>query len=178
MGGKKAGGGFMGIGGESGFLNTGLLSSGPKKIKGFDISPQALQYERDMLARQNAIATGEAPSISQMQFNANMDQANQQALALAASQRGASNPMLAFRQAQVGNQQASLEAAQQAAILAEQERRQAEQMIAATVAGQRGVAFNQAQANMSATQNNQQMQANFLASLGNSASSAAAGGKK
>lgn len=166
MGGKNAGGGFMGIGGKSGFLNTGLFSSGPQKVSGFDVSPQGLQYEQQMLNRQNAIASGQAPTYSQMAFNANMDQANQQAMALAASQRGASNPALAFRQAQIGNQQNTLDASQQAAIMAEQEKRQADQMIAAQIASQRGVAIQQATANQSATLDNQKNQLNAVSGIG------------
>lgn len=176
MGGKKAGGGFLGIGGQSGFLNTGLLGSGPQKIKGFSMSPAMMKAEQDMIARQNAIASGQGPSIAKMQMGQNIDQANQQALAMAASQRGASNPMLAFRQAQIGNQQMGLEGAQQAAILAEQERRQAEQLIAAQAAAQRGVAFQQANANMGALQNSQDRNAQAIASIAGSAAKASSGG--
>lgn len=175
MGGKNAGGGFLGIGGQSGFLNTGLFSSGPQKIKGFDMSPQTMMAEQQMIDRQNAIASGQAPSYSQMAFNANMDQANQQAMALAASQRGASNPALAFRQAQIGNQQNSLEASQQAAIMAEQERRQADQLIAAQAAAQRGVAFNQASSNVSNTLQSQKTQADMISGLGQAGAKAAQG---
>lgn len=169
MGGKKAGGGFLGIGGESGFLNTGLLGSGPKKIKGFEMSGPLRQAEDDMIARQNAIASGQGKSISQMQFDRNIDQSNQQALALAASQRGASNPMLAFRNAQMLNQQNTMEGAQQGAILAEQERRQAEQLIAAQAASQRGVAFNQATTNQGAKLQGQAQNAQAIAGLGGTA---------
>lgn len=149
MGGKKAGGGFLGIGGESGFLNTGLFGTG-QKMSGFEMSKPLQGYEKAMLARQNAIATGQAPSIAQMALNQNVDQTNRAAMAMAASQRGASNPMLAFRQAQIAGQDANLQAAQEGAMLAEQERRQADQMIAASAAAQRGVAFNQATTNLNA----------------------------
>lgn len=183
MGGKGSGtlgiggkSGFLGAGTSSGLLGTGILGSGPQKIKGFDISPGMAQAEQDMIARQNAIASGQGPSIAQQQFNANMDQANRQALALAASQRGASNPALAFRNAQVLNQQNTLEGSQQAAILAEQERRQAEQLIAAQAAAQRGVAFQQANSNLNSTLANQNTQANFFAGLGSAAMGAAGGG--
>lgn len=177
MGGKKAGGGFLGIGGQSGFLNTGIFSSGPQKVKGFEMNPQVASAERDMIARQNAIASGHGPSIAQMQLNQGMDQNQRAALAMAASQRGASNPALSFRQAQIGGQQAQLESAQQAAILAEQERRQAEQLIAAQAAAQRGVAFNQAQTNMDATLRNQQQQAQAISGLGQAAVAGATKGK-
>ena len=176
MGGKKSGGGFMGIGGESGFLNTGLFSSGLQKIKGFSMDQGLRQAEIDMINRQNAIASGKAPSIAQMQMNQAVDQNMNAALAMAASQRGASNPMLAFRQAQMGNQQMNLEAAQQSAILAEQERRRAEELIAAQAAAQRGVAFNQASANMNAKLQNQKMQADAIAAIGGTAAKASGSG--
>lgn len=153
--------------------------SGPKKLGDggrFAVDPRTLKYEQEMLARQSGIASGAGPSIAQMQFNQNMDQNSHAAMALAASQRGASNPMLAFRQAQIGNQQAGLEGAQQAAILAEQERRQAEQMIAAQAAAQRGIALNAANANMQSdlAYRNQNMQ--LLAGVGGTAAKAFAGG--
>lgn len=172
MGGKKAGGGFLGVGGKSGFLNTGLFSSGPQKIKGFEMSPQSAQYEQEMMARQNAIASGQAPSYSQMMFNKAQDQNTRNALAMAASQRGMSNPALAFRQAQMASQQANLQGAQDAAIMAEQERRQADQMVASQVNAQRGVAFNQANTNLNSTMQNQQNQLNAISSVGQGAAKA------
>lgn len=176
MGGKKAGGGFMGIGGKSGFLNTGLFGTGPEAISGFEMTPEMMKYEKAMLERQNAIASGQAPSIAQMQMNQGVDQSQRAALAFAASQRGASNPALGFRQAQIGNQQAQLEGAQQAAILAEQERRQAEQLIAAQAAAQRGVAFNQASTNIGSKQAHQSAQLGAIVGIGQSAAKASAGG--
>lgn len=174
MGGKNAGGGFLGIGGESGFLNTGLFGTGQKLKSSFDVSPQALQYEKQMLDRQNAIASGQAPSYAQMAMNQNMDATGRQAAAMAASQRGASNPMLAFRQAQMGNQQAQLEGAQQAALMAEQEKRQADQMIAAQVASQRGVALNADQANLNAKMQGQKNNTDAIVGMGQTAGKMAA----
>jgi hypothetical protein len=171
MGGKKAGGGFLGVGGQSGFLNTGLFSSGPQKLKGFDMSQDAKLGESEAIARQRDIASGKAPSISQMMFNQNLDQGSRQAMALAASQRGASNPMLAFRQAQLANQQNNLEGAQQGAILAEQERRAADQFLQQTAAAQRGVALNAAQANMQSTLQNQSNQLGAISGVGQSMAS-------
>lgn len=177
MGGKKAGGGFLGIGGQAGFLNTGILSSGPQKIKGYEMTAQAKNAEAEMIARQNAIASGQAPGYAGMFMGQANDAASRQALALAASQRGASNPALAFRQAQIGNQQMGLENAQQAALLDQQQRMQADQIIAAQAAAQRGVGLQQAQTNLGAYQGNQKMNADFIASLGGSAMKASGGGK-
>ncbi len=145
-------------------------------MKGFDLNPETMKYEQAMLARQNAIASGQGPSIAQMQFGQNMDQVQRQALAMAASQRGASNPALAFRQAQIGNQQAQLEGAQQSAILAEQERRKAEELIAAQAAAARGVEFNQASANLGAKTGSQQAQLGAIVGIGNAGAKAASSG--
>jgi hypothetical protein len=178
MGGKKAGGGFLGIGGESGFLNTGILGSGPKKIKGFEINEQNKAYEQAAMDRQAAIAAGTAPSIAQMQLNQANQQATQQALAMAASQRGASNPALAFRQAQIGNQQMGLENAQAGAIMAEQERRAADQFIAQQVSAQRGLAFNQDAQNLENRLKAQKQNADSLVAIGGTAAKASGGGGK
>jgi hypothetical protein len=177
MGGKKAGGGFLGIGGQAGLLGTGILGSGPAKIKGFEVSPQGLAAEKAAMDRQSAIASGMAPSIAQMQLNQANNQATQQALAMAASQRGASNPALAFRQAQIGNQQMGLENAQAGAIMAEQERRAADQFIAQQVNAQRGVAFKQDAANMQNKLAAQKANAESLIAIGGTAAKASGGGK-
>lgn len=176
MGGKKAGGGFLGIGGESGFLNTGVLGSGPKKIKGFSMSGEAVSGENEALARQRQIASGQAPSIANMQFQQNLDEVNRQAQSLAASQRGSSNPALAFRQAQISSQQAGLEGSQQGAILAEQERRMADEFIARQAAAQRGVAFQQQTQNIANQLQSQKQNAEAVANLASSAAKAGAGG--
>ena len=178
MGGKKAGGGFLGVGGQSGFLNTGLFSSGPQKIKGFSMTPEARQAESEAIQRQRAIASGQAPSIANMQLQQNLEQVGRQAQSLAASQRGSSNPALAFRQAQLAQQQAGMEGAQQGAILAEQERRIADEFLARQAAAQRGVALQQSTANLQAQQQNQATQAGFLGSLGASAATLGSGGEK
>lgn len=173
MGGKKAGGGFLGIGGQSGFLNTGLLGSGPEKIKGFSVSQDAAAGENEALARQRAIASGQSPSIAQMQLNQNLDQVARQAQSMAASQRGSSNPALAFRQAQISSQQAGLEGAQQGAILAEQERRMADEFLARQAATQRGLAFQQQSQNLA---NQLQFQKQNAETVGNIAAASAKAG--
>jgi hypothetical protein len=178
MGGKKAGGGFLGVGGESGFLNTGLFSSGPQKVKGFEMSPALQKYENDMLLHQNAISNGQAPSIARMAIRKNIEHANNAALAMAASQRGSSNPALAFRQAQIMGQEAQLQGAQEGAMMVEAEKRQADQMIAAQAAAHRGVALNQETTNLNAKMQGQQNNLNAIVGIGNTAAKAATGGGK
>lgn len=139
------------MGGKNSFWRKpgGTTFSTPK-MKGFELSPEMVQHEKAMLDRQAAIASGAAPSIAQMQMNRNVDQTNRAALAMASSQRGASNPALAFRQAQIMGQEAQMQGAQEGAMMAEQERRQADQMIAQQAAAQRGVALQQSMANQQA----------------------------
>lgn len=167
-------GGFLGAGAESGFLNTGLFSSGPKKIKGFEMSQALKTAEQDMINRQAAIASGNAPSIAQMSFDKYLQDTQKAAMSMAASQRGASNPALAFRTAQLANQESQLQGAQQGAIMAEEERRQADQMIGAQAASQRGVALDQSKTNISNKLASQKQQADFL---GNAGAAAAASDK-
>lgn len=146
---------------------------GAKKIKAPGMSDEAYMGETEAIQRQRAIANGEAPSISQITMNRNIDQINNQALAMAASQRGASNPALAFRQAQIGNQQAGLQAAQEGAILGEQERRTADDFLARQAAAQRGVALSVQQANQQAALQQRQQNMGLLSGIGTVAASMA-----
>jgi hypothetical protein len=161
------GGGFLGtgIGSESGFLGTGLLGSGPAKLKGFEMNQNLSAAENEMIRRQSEIASGKAPSISQMEMAKNVEKLGAQQMAQAASQRGASNPALGFRQAQLSAQQTGMEAAQQGAIMGEAEKRQADQMIAQQAASQRGAALQAQQANIQNQLQSQQSQAQFLGGL-------------
>lgn len=148
----------------------GIFGSPKQKASGaFKMTSQGANGERQSLERLNAIASGATPSIGQMQMGANVDMANQQALALAASQRGASNPMLAFRQAQMANQQMGLEGAQQAAIMGQQEKMQANQMLLAQAAAQRGVALNSATANQQADSTKRGQELSMISGLGQGA---------
>lgn len=170
MGGKKSGGGFLGAGGKSGFLGTGLFSTGPQKLSGYGLSKEAKAAEAEAINRQRAIANGTAPSISQMSMNRNIDQINQQAMSIAASQRGVSNAALGARQAQLGAQQAGLEGAQQSAILAEQERRSADEFLARQAAAQRGLSLQADQTNIQNKMAGQKQQADMISSLAQGAS--------
>jgi predicted transcriptional regulator len=85
--------------------------------------------------------------------------------------------MLAFRQAQIMNQQNTMDASQQGAILAEQERRQAEQMIAAQAAAARGVALQQSLANQQAQTAQRAQNMQLVSGIGGTAAKAVLGGK-
>jgi hypothetical protein len=163
MGGKKAGGGFMGVGGQSGFLNTGLFSSGPQKVKGFEMNPMLNKYENEMLARQSGIASGQIPTAA-------TQEAQNAAQSTAASARGLANPALAARAA-------SQQVTQEGLAAAMRERQMADQMIAQQAAAQRGVAFNQATTNLNSTLQNQQNQLGAISGIGQSMAMAGSGGK-
>ena len=176
MGGRKAGGGFLGIGGTSGFLNTGLFSSGPEKVKGFEMNPNATAAEQEMINRQRAIATGQAPSIAELQYKQALDDQMKAQQSAVASARGASNVGLLQRQAMIQGNQMGLDVARESAAAKLAEQRAADQLIAATAASQRGVAFNQAQINQQAKLNQQDTNARFLGSLASSTAAMASGG--
>ena len=176
MGGKKAGGGFLGIGGSSGFLNTGLFSSGPQKIKGFEMNPSAVAAEQEMINRQRAIASGQAPSIAELQYKQALDDQLKAQQSAVASARGASNVGLLQRQAMVQGNQMGLDIGRESAAAKLAEQRAADQLLAATAASQRGVAFNQAQMNQQAKLGQQATNANFLGSLASSGAKIATGG--
>lgn len=151
------------------------LLPGAKKVKGFEMPQNLQEAEMQMIQRQAAIASGQTQSVGQMQMNQSVDQNARMAMAIAASQRGASNPALAFRQAQLGNQQMGLEAGQQSAIMASEEKRIAEQMIAAQAASQRGVALQQSLANQNAQINQRGQNMQLIAGLGGTAAKVAGG---
>jgi hypothetical protein len=74
------------------------------------------------------VATGKAPSVSAQQYTAALDQSARMAQNLAASNLGV-NPALAQRNAMFATQEAQAGAAQQSAIMAEEERRRAQELI-------------------------------------------------
>ena len=164
-----SGGGFLGtgIGGDSGFLGTGLFGNNKSiTTRGFEMSQALKNAENAAIDRQAAIAQGLAPSIAAMTMNANTDQANRAAMALAASARGSSNPMLAQREAIRANQDANLQAAQQAAMMAEEERRNADATIMNQANAQRGIASNVAMNNAGNVQKQQQSNTQAIAGFG------------
>lgn len=164
MGGKKSGGGFLGIGGKSGFLNTGLFSSGAQRIKGFSMDPQSLQIEREMMNRQNQLASGQIPTAA-------MQEAQNAAQSTAASARGLANPALAARAA-------SQQVTQEGLAAALRERQNADQLLAQQIATQRGIAFQQAGQNLQSTLQNQQNQLGAISGIGQVAAASSMGGGK
>jgi len=157
------------MGGKNkGFFNqvTGGAFTGAKRDNSYELSNPAKAAEAQTLARQQAIASGQMPSIGQMAFQQNLQDANQMALSQAATAQGV-NPALAFRSAQMAGQQNNAQAAMQGAMMQEQERRAADQQIASMVAAQRGVAANMAGANLQSEQGYRQGNLGMLGSLGN-----------
>ena len=140
-----------------------------KASNSFKMTQGARLGEQEALARQRNIASGKTPSIAQAQLNQATGQQAQLANAIAASSRGSSNPALAFRQAQIGNQQMGLENAQAGAIMAQQEQNSADQFLAQQAAAQRGVALQSGLANQQAKQQDQQAVIQGIAGIGQTA---------
>lgn len=162
------------MGGSSGMFGTPKQ----KSSKAFKMTSEARLGEQEALNRQRDIANGKAPSLANMAFQQNIDNANNQAMSFAASQRGASNPALAFRQAQLMNQQNTMNAVQQGAIMAEQERRAADEFIARQAAAQRGVAMQSAIANQQSDANKAASERQMISGLGQGAAMAFASDKE
>jgi len=76
-------------------VQQGLINSAPQD----QFRNQQMSLSQALQAR----ASGQAPSVAQMQLNAGQDRSVQQAQAMAASARGGVNPALAQRQAQMAN---------------------------------------------------------------------------
>jgi hypothetical protein len=157
---------------------AGLFGSGNQGASSASKMTQNAKYgENDTLGKLRDISMSKTPTIGQQYMTMFNDQANQQAMALAASQRGASNPALAFRQAQLANQQMGLQNTQQAAIMGQQERQMADQMILSQAAAQRGVQLQSAMANQqaegSANARNLQFGQQVVSGIGQGAASAA-----
>jgi hypothetical protein len=82
-------------------------------------------------------ARGQGPSIAQMQYDQMIDQAAQQQMQAAASARGV-NPALAHRASAQAVEQAAAQAARQSALIGEEERRRAQELLLMQYSGQRG----------------------------------------
>ena len=161
--------GLMGTKGIFGGANQ--LDSGGK----FQMTPEAQQGEQESLAALRLQASGQSPSVAQMQYNQALQQAAMAQNQAAASARGV-NPALAYRAASDATMQAQAQAAGQSALMAEEERRAARQALIQAAAGQRGVALNAANANLGAQSDYRGQTFSFLGSLGGSAASASTGG--
>jgi hypothetical protein len=112
-------------------------------------------------------AMGQGPMLSQMQYNQALQDAASMGMSAAASARGV-NPALAFRSAQMATQEAQANAAQQAAILNEEERRRAQELILGQYSQQRAQNIESQQAG----------QRNLIGALSGMGQAALSGGKK
>lgn len=150
------------MGGSGGIFG----SSKQKSAGGFKMSREGAQGEMEVINRLRAISDGTGQTTADKQMQANTDTINNQAISLAASSRGASNPALAFRTAQNLTQQSNVANAQQAAILAQQERMRANELILGQAAAQRGVALNSATANQQADTQKRGQDMQLIGNLG------------
>lgn len=158
---------------------VGSMFSGAKSLGSggaFAMTPEAQQAERDAIALQQQVVSGQAPSIAAKQYQLAQNQAQQAGLAQAAAARGV-NPALAFRAANQATQMAQQDAGLQSAIMAEEERRNAALALANIASNQRNAALGGAQSNLTAKNQYRQQTMDFAGNLGGSAAKAAVGGK-
>lgn len=170
---KAANVGTLGLydGAKNAFGGAQKLGTGGQ----FAMTKNAALGEREAIDALRAQASGAAPSIAGQQFALANQQAQEAGLAQAASARGV-NPGLAFRGAVQATQQAQSGAAMQSAMMAEEERRMAQQALIQAAAAQRGVALGGAQANLAAQDAYRKQTFDFLGNLGGSAAKASSGG--
>jgi hypothetical protein len=135
----------------------------------FALTNQARKGEKEVLKDLRAQASGNAPSIAEMQLQQAQDDVMRQQMSAANSMRGASNPMLLQREALQLGSQAGVELGQSAAIAKLAEQRNAQQAILNQASSQRGGAIQAAGANLAAQSQNQANKANFLGNIGASA---------
>lgn len=142
----------------------GGVIGGQQDLQPYDASPSA--EEQAFMAKLQQQAAGNGPSVAAEQMKIGADKANQNASALAASQRGV-NPALAARlaaDAQAANNQNVI---QQTGALRAQEQLGSQDLIGRMLASQRGTGLQAAQLNQQANQYNTQNRNNMLSALGN-----------
>jgi hypothetical protein len=166
---------------EKGFQTGGsLLGINPEtKLQGmgqFRLTGEALEGEKEALNRFRDIASGKAPSVSEMQFQKAIQDLSKQQLGAAASARGMSNAGLAQREAMQAGKEAGIDLSAQSAIAKEQEMRAANEQLMRQAAAQRGVALGAAQSNLEAGLAGSRMRSEFIGSLAGSAAKVAGGG--
>lgn len=173
------GGGFGGLE-EAGQKIGGFLGINPEtKLEGmgqFKLTGEALKGEAESLRRFREIASGKAPSVSEMQFQKAMQDLSKQQLGAAASARGMSNVGLAQREAMQAGKEAGIDLGAQSAIAKEQEMRAASEQLLRQAAAQRGVALGAAQANLEAGLAGSRMRSEFISNLASSGAKAMSGG--
>ena len=173
------GGGFGGLE-KAGQNIGGFLGINPEtKLEGmgqFRLSKEALAGEKESLQRFRDIASGKAPSVSEMQFQKAIQDLSKQQLGAAASARGMSNIGLAQREAMQAGKESGIELGAQSAIAKEQEMRAASEQLLRQAAAQRGVALGAAQANLEAGLAGSKMRSEFISNLAGSGAKAMSGG--
>jgi hypothetical protein len=166
---------------EKGFQDVGsVLGINPEtKLQGmgqFRLTGEALEGEKEALNRFRDIASGKAPSVSEMQFQKAIQDLSKQQLGAAASARGMSNAGLAQREAMQAGKEAGIDLGAQSAIAKEQEMRAANEQLMRQAAAQRGVALGAAQSNLEAGLAGSRMRSEFIGSLAASGAKVASGG--
>jgi len=156
-------------------LGFGGGSTSQIQKAGMEVTPEALAAEREAIQRNRDIASGQTQTVSELEYQQNLADLARQQMAMAASQRGASNPALAFRAAQEAGQQTGAEASGQSALMAAQERQQANQALMSAAAGQRGVALGAGTAEMDARAAKRKQGLDIIGNIGSMAASGGMG---
>ena len=164
------------VGGVGSALGFGGGSTSALNKAGMEVRPEALAAEREAIQRNRDIASGKAQTVSELQYQQNLADLARQQMAMAASQRGASNPALAFRGAQEMTQQAGAEAGGKEALMAAQERLAANQALMNAANAQRGTALEAGTAEMKARQSKRATGLDIVSQMGSMASKAALAG--
>jgi hypothetical protein len=148
--------------GSSSFMPEVKLFNKPKEI-GVNVPKNIGEAETQMIQRQAAIASGKAPSYSELMYKQGLEDLQKQQMSSAASARGVSNPGLLQRNAMQLGQQAGLDVIREGAASKIQEQRAADQLIAQQAAAARGVSV---QANIANQQNAMAQRGQNLGFLG------------
>lgn len=139
-------GNITGTGSNTGILGAGQFRSGGYSIdrSAFDPNSQETAFVRYL--QNQAMGTG-GPSAAELQLRRGSDMATNNAMALAASQRGV-NPALAARMAQMSAANSLQDANQQAGILRAQEQLNSQGMFADMLESQRNARIQREQAGL------------------------------
>lgn len=132
----------------------GLFGGAPKaKDSGaFKMTAEAKAGEKELLNQLLNQIKGEGPSIANMQYEKNMQDALKSNSALMASSRGVSNAGLLGRNVANANAELTGEMAQNSALNRANEQRAAQELLGQNVASQRGVSLQAGIANSQADQ--------------------------
>lgn len=149
--------------GTSSFLPEVKLTNKPPQVDA-GVPKNISEAETQMIQRQAAIASGQAPSYSELMYKQGLEDMQKQQASAVASARGVSNTGLLQRNAMQLGQQSGLDVMREGSANKIQEQRAADQLIAQQAAAARGVSV---QANIANQQSQMMQRGQTLGLLGN-----------